>query len=68
MPVVIADWEGDEHLVSMLVERANWRQIVIVPTVAWLLILRAGQRIPVWLTYPTAAVWASVAVLRTAAV
>lgn len=23
-PVVIADWEGDEYLVSMLGERANW--------------------------------------------
>jgi deazaflavin-dependent oxidoreductase (nitroreductase family) len=42
MPVVIADWEGDEYLVSMLGERANWVKNVRAAEGA--AVLRRGRR------------------------
>lgn len=42
MPVVIADWEGEEYLVSMLGERANWvRNLRAADGAA---VLRRGRR------------------------
>ena len=41
-PVVIADWEGGEYLVSMLGERANWVKNVRAARGA--AVLRRGQR------------------------
>jgi hypothetical protein len=42
MPVVIADWEGGEYLVSMLGERANWVKNVRAASGA--AVLRRGGR------------------------
>lgn len=41
-PVVIADWEGDEYLVSMLGERANW--VKNVRAAGGSAVLRRGRR------------------------
>jgi deazaflavin-dependent oxidoreductase (nitroreductase family) len=41
-PVVIADWEGDEYLVSMLGEQANW--VKNVRAVGGDAVLRRGRR------------------------
>jgi hypothetical protein len=47
---------------------AELRQIVIVPTMAWLIIIRSGRPIPRWLIGATALVWVAVAALRVLAV
>jgi deazaflavin-dependent oxidoreductase (nitroreductase family) len=41
-PVVIADWEGGEYLVSMLGERANW--VKNVRAAGGVAVLRRGRR------------------------
>jgi len=41
-PVVIADWEGAEYLVSMLGEQANW--VTNVRAAGGVAILRRGRR------------------------
>jgi hypothetical protein len=41
-PVVIADWEGEEYLVSMLGERANW--VRNVSAAGGMAVLRRGRR------------------------
>lgn len=40
-PVVIADWEGEEYLVSMLGERANW--VKNVRAAGGVAVLRRGR-------------------------
>lgn len=42
MPVVVADWEGAEYLVSMLGERANW--VKNVRAAGGAAVLRRGRR------------------------
>jgi deazaflavin-dependent oxidoreductase (nitroreductase family) len=42
LPVVIADWEGNEYLVSMLGERANW--VKNVRAAGGAAVLRRGRR------------------------
>lgn len=44
-PVVIADWEGREYLVSMLGERANW--VKNVRAADGVAVLRRGRKEPV---------------------
>jgi deazaflavin-dependent oxidoreductase (nitroreductase family) len=46
-PVVIADWEGKEYLVSMLGEKANWVKNVRAASGA--AVLRRGRKQPVTL-------------------
>jgi deazaflavin-dependent oxidoreductase (nitroreductase family) len=46
-PVVVADWQGDEYLVSMLGERANW--VKNVRAAGGAAVLRRGRRDPVTL-------------------
>jgi len=41
-PVVIAEWQGDEYLVSMLGERANW--VKNVRAAGGAAVLRRGRR------------------------
>jgi hypothetical protein len=45
LPVVIADWEGVEYLVSMLGERANW--VKNVRAAEGIAILRRGREEPI---------------------
>jgi hypothetical protein len=46
-PVVVADWQGDDYLVSMLGERANW--VKNVRAAGGAAVIRRGRRAPVML-------------------